>query len=70
MEHFQESIKDMEKANLIERSNSPWSSPIHIVRKDGGAIRITQEYKLKFRYYKRCLSIAKHKEHVEQISRS
>jgi hypothetical protein len=48
MEQLQESIKDMEKANLIERSNSPWSSPIHIVRKDGGAIRITQEYKLNF----------------------
>jgi hypothetical protein len=45
MEQFQESIKDMEKANLIERSNSPWSSPIHIVSKDGGAIRITQDNK-------------------------
>jgi hypothetical protein len=45
MEQFQESINDMKNANLIERSNSPWSSPIHIVRKDGGAIRITQDYK-------------------------
>ena len=25
MEQLQESIKDIKKANLIERSNSPWS---------------------------------------------
>ena len=35
----------MEDAGLIEASTSPWSSPIHIVRKEGGNIRITQDYK-------------------------
>jgi len=42
---FKKSITEMEKAGLIEHSKSPWSSPIHIVRKDGGNIRITQDFK-------------------------
>jgi hypothetical protein len=38
---FKKSIKEMEEAGLIEFSKSP----IHIVRKEGGAIRITQDFK-------------------------
>ena len=45
IDKFQETIREMEKAGLIEQSNSPWTSPIHIVRKEGGGIRITQDYK-------------------------
>ena len=45
MKEFETSIRQMEDAGLIESSSSPWSSPIHIVRKDGGGIRITQDYK-------------------------
>ncbi|CAF0901705.1 unnamed protein product [Brachionus calyciflorus] len=33
-------------SKLIEPSNSPWSSPIHIVGKKDGGIRITQDYRL------------------------
>ena len=42
---FKKSIQEMEDAGLIESSRSPWSSPIHIVRKEGGQIRITQDFK-------------------------
>ena len=45
MDAFQRSMKEMEDGGLIEKSNSPWSSPIHIVRKEGGAIRITQDFR-------------------------
>ena len=45
LEAFKKSMKEMEEAGLIEVSKSPWSSPIHIVRKEGGAIRITQDFK-------------------------
>jgi hypothetical protein len=38
-------MKEMEEAGLIKISKSPWSSPIHIARKEGGAIRITQDFK-------------------------
>ena len=37
---FKKSIQEMEDAGLIESSRSPWSSPIHIVRKEGGQIRL------------------------------
>ena len=42
---FKKSMKEMEEAGLIEFSRSPWSSTIHIVRKEGGEIRITQYFK-------------------------
>ena len=42
---FKKSMKEMEVTGLIEVSKSPWSSPIHIVRKEDGAIRITQDFK-------------------------
>jgi hypothetical protein len=42
---FKKQIIGMEDAGLIEASTSPWSSPIHIVRKEGTKKRITQDYK-------------------------
>jgi hypothetical protein len=42
---FKKQIIEREDAGLIEPSTSSWSSPIHIVRKEGGKIRITQDYK-------------------------
>jgi hypothetical protein len=38
-------MKEMEVTGLIEVFKSPRSSPIHIVRKEDGAIRITQDFK-------------------------
>ena len=45
MDAFKKSIREMKEAGLIEKSKLPWSSPIHKVRKEGGAIRITQDFK-------------------------
>ena len=45
MDSFKNSILEMEKAGLIEPARSPWSSPIHIVRKEDNTIRITQDFK-------------------------
>ena len=45
MDAFRKSILEMEQAGLIEHAKSPWSSPIHIVRKEDNSIRITQDYK-------------------------
>jgi hypothetical protein len=47
---FKNSMKEMVVAGFLEVSNtdrkkSPWSSTIHIVRKEVGAIRITQYFK-------------------------
>jgi hypothetical protein len=45
MDAFKKSIIEMEEAGLIEPARSPWCSPIHIVRKEDGSIRIAQDYK-------------------------
>ena len=39
--------KNIEKVSTKRSTKKfkPWSSPIHIVRKDGGNIRITQDFK-------------------------
>ncbi len=45
MDAFKKSIIEMEEAGLIEPARSPWCSPIHIMSKEDGSIRITQDYK-------------------------
>ena len=44
-EKFMAVIDEQIAAKLIEPSNSPWSSPINIVGKKDGGIRITQDYR-------------------------
>ncbi|CAF1131858.1 unnamed protein product, partial [Brachionus calyciflorus] len=44
-EKFKAVIDEQIAAKLIEPSNSPWSSPINIVGKKDGGIRITQDYR-------------------------
>lgn len=38
-------LKDLLKAGIIEPSSSPWSSPIHMVRKPDGSWRVTGDYR-------------------------
>ena len=45
-EEFKKTLDEQLEAKLIEPSNSPWSSPINIVGKKDGGIRITQDYRL------------------------
>ncbi|CAF0975241.1 unnamed protein product [Brachionus calyciflorus] len=43
---FKSIIDEQLEAGLIEPSSSPWSSPINIVAKTDGGIRVTQDYRL------------------------
>ncbi|CAF0882494.1 unnamed protein product [Brachionus calyciflorus] len=45
-EKFKAYLDEQLAAKLIEPSTSPWSSPINIVGKKDGGIRITQDYRL------------------------
>ncbi|CAF0833296.1 unnamed protein product [Brachionus calyciflorus] len=44
-EKFKKTLDEQLEANLIEPSNSPWSSPINIVGKKDGGIRIIEDYR-------------------------
>ena len=44
-EKFKTVIDEQVAAKLIEPINSPWSSPINIVGKKDGGIRVTQDYR-------------------------
>jgi hypothetical protein len=45
-EKFKTFLNEQLAAGLIEPSSSPWSSPINIVGKKDGGIRVTQDYRL------------------------
>lgn len=45
-DEFKKMIDEMLEAKLIQPSNSPWSSPIYLVAKPDGSIRITVDYRL------------------------
>ena len=44
-DEFKKLIDDMVEANVIVPSNSPYSSPIHLVKKCDGTIRMTIDYR-------------------------
>ena len=38
-------LDDLLQRGIIEPSNSPWSSPVHLVKKDSGKYRVTGDYR-------------------------
>ena len=45
LEEVKKMINEMEVAGLIVKSNSPWLSPVHVVGKSDGSVRITIDYR-------------------------